>query len=277
MPDSAACIHDLSRLIKSDLEGVVSRWVDGVARRSWTLQRQGEIQDGEMEPLDLIQKRCRQFLAALDKALEGASDLEVGAPAFRESVQILAFTAGWMAGSGMRITDAVSLVHSLREALGCPEHQPFFESLTVTVTESFCASLEQRAQARYREAMEKSQLVCDLHPQLPVLFLVGDPDRHGVEDAVGRVMMLAAMHEAKAVVVDSSGLIWPETLLVEAHQILAEHGEAARVKVFLSGVTPALNSELPEHSVISVHEHLTGAITTAVASFGLSWALEPSK
>jgi hypothetical protein len=173
----------------------------------------------------------------------------------------------------MRITDAVSLVHGLREAIAEVEHQPFFESLTVIVTESFTSSLEQRAQARYRDAMEKSQLVCDLHPQLPVLFLVGDPDRHGVEDAVGRVMMLAAMHEAKAVVVDSSGLIWPETVLVEAHQILAEHGEAARVKVFLSGVTPASINELPEHSVVSLHEHLTGAIKAAVSSCGITWSM----
>jgi hypothetical protein len=265
-------MQQLSRLIKSDLDGVVSRWVDGLTRRSWTLHRRSEA-GGDLDPLDLIRKRCRQFLVALEKALEEASALEIGAPVFRESVQILAFTAGWMAGSGMRITEAVSLVHGLKEALGGPDPDRFFESLTVIVTESFTASLEQRAQARYRDAMEKSQIVCDLHPQLPVLFLVGDPDRHGVEDAVGRVMMLAAMRQAKAVVVDSSGLIWPETVLREAHQILAEHGEAAGVKVFLSGITPSLGAELPERSAVSLHERLTGAMKAAVSTFGLSWSL----
>ena len=276
------------RIHGEDLAAVQARWIEMLVQRSWKL-RQAAQSAGRNGPtiLQLLQDRCLTFLEALSAAMTDSSVLAIGAPEYREAVQHLSFAAGWMAGVGLPISDAVALAQSLQECLTSggpdagsppPRREPptsterFFQALMIVVTEAYAASLDQRALAKYRDAMEKSQLVCDLHPQLPFLFLVGDPDRHALEDAVGRVMMLAAMREASVVVVDGAGLIWPDRVLPEAVAIIEEHGRSAGVKVIFSGVPASLRRGLPVAVVIdSIHGPLVEAVSAALAAGGLDW------
>jgi hypothetical protein len=279
-------LNGVQQRILGDLDALRRRWVELLCQRSWRL-RSNDATTTTNGPslLERLEDRCQTLLESLDASLAGAQAeaqggaplLATGAAEYREVVQHLSFTAGWMAGEGLPISDGVVLVQTLQESLDLAAHDPatqarFFQGLMVVVTESYAASLDQRAHAHYRDAMEKSQLVCDLHPRLPFLFLVGDPDRQALEDAVGRVMMLAAMREAPAVVVDAAGLIWPDRVLPEAAGIIAEHAQAAGVVVTLAGVTPAVSKEI-RGVVHSVHDALIDAVKAAADAVGLDLTL----
>jgi hypothetical protein len=262
---------DMTRLaltIEADRE-LLGRWMDELLVRCWTLR--GRTVEGGRAPLELLRDRCAVFLETLVEGLKGASSLEIGTAAFREPVQILSFTAGWMAGDGLAVTDALALVHSLQAVLDGPP-LAFFQGLAVVVGEAYAAAMRQKAQARYRDAMEKSQLVCLLHSSLPCLFLVGDPDLQAVDDALGRLMMLAVMREAPAVIVDGSGLFYPDKVLRDICA-LAHRVAELPVQVCVSGASPSLARELngAPTAHLSVHELTQGALAAAAGRAHLSW------
>lgn len=252
------------RLTEGD--ALLARWMDVICRHSW------QLRGGKSEKLELLGEHCRRFLDTLAATLHGAVKLEIGTPGFREPVQSLSFTAGWMAGAGLTVTDAVALVHGLEEVLQIGRSS-FFQSLIVVVTEAFASSLVQRERARYRDAMEKSQVVCDPHPRLPCLFLVGDPDRQALEDAVGRVMMLAVMRDARVVLVDCCALQAPDKVLPMACTILAEHSQAATIQVVLGGVSPLQQRDLRAigGGEMQFYESHSDAIGGAMSLAGLAW------
>jgi len=276
--DTALDLKEVAARLEREADPFVDRWMAGLLRRSWSLHTpaKGEVEAGGRTVLQLLHERCQHILAALVGALETAPALQAGAPDFRETVQHLSFTAGWMAGQGLSATDAVGLVHSLQEALAlpCETSGGFFEALLMVAAESYAAALQQKAQARYRDAMEKSQLVCEPHPRLPCLFLVGEPDVQALDDAVGRLMMLAVMHEARAVVVDGTGLFRPEPLL---RALLERHLSEERVPavhVAVAGVPPTLLESVPrtsEEQHLSLHETLAAALQTAAGISQLVW------
>jgi nucleotide-binding universal stress UspA family protein len=121
--------------------------------------------------------------------------------------------------------------------------------------------------------MEKCQLVLELHPRLPMLFMVGDPDRQAVDDAVGRVMMLAAMREAPLVVVDVSDLMYAEEVVPQAAEVLSEHSRAASVRVLLSGAAPAVREAVRERhgQALTVYDTVNEAMREATAALGVPW------
>jgi UDPglucose 6-dehydrogenase len=167
--------------------------------------------------------------------------------------------------------DALALVHSLDEALGLPL-RPFFEALALVVTEAYCAALRQREQARYREAMEKAQLVCTLHPRLPCLFLVGDPDLQALDDALGRLLMVAVMREAPAFIIDGSGLFRSAPVLASVVERLADE-KRVTARAILCGFAPE-PQQPPRRwpaGTLSPHQELAEAVAEAAALLGLSW------
>jgi hypothetical protein len=266
--DTRVLMDALAGDVSRDGGDLLPRWMDLLRSRSWKLRRSGDA-----ATVAHLRERCGHFLESLGEALKIADTLRVGGPAFREAVQSLSFTAGWMAGIGLPVTDAVALVYALEEVLDWRQPR-FFHSLMVVVTEAFAASLVQRERAHHRDVMEKSQVVCDLHPRLPGLFLVGDPDRQALEDAAGRVMMLAAMRDARVVLVDGSALLAPETALPVACPMLVEHGQAASVRVVIGGVSPLLARELRSAAGgnLSFFETFAEAMAEAIAASGLAWA-----
>jgi len=276
-----AAMPDDVKILLAGLEAgrdtLLARWREELLRRSWSLRRMHACaapDAGGRPSFELLQERCGLFLEALAQGLRGAHALEIGAPEYREPVQILSFTAGWMAGSGMTVTDALALVHSLQEVLPAPRE--FFQALALVVSEAHCAALSQNAQARYRDAMEKSQLVCTLHPSLPCLFLVGDPDLQALDDAMGRLMMLVVMREAPALIVDGSGLFHPERVLRDVLSLLSKRSAELPAQVCVSGLTPEMLRELRgvTSARVSMHETMQGALAVAAERCGLSWPHE---
>lgn len=214
---------------------IVDRWMEATRVRAWQLRGR---------PIDpQLRERAAAALEALAEALQAADELALGAPVFRESVQLFSFLAGWMAGAAKSISAAVALCHALRDVLGVPA--PYlYDALVVVVGEAYAAGIEQAAQARHRQIIEKSQVVCILRERVVGLFLVGDPDREALDDAVGRLMMLAVMRNASSVVLDASGLMTTKPLPL-AVSFVAEHREAlAHRQVLLSGVAPESVPEL---------------------------------
>ena len=290
-------MNDLEKLVQTiqqQQQELLVRWMEALATRSWNLREifnrpaaadpaaAQESPFPEMEaagrrsgiPLnpELLEQRCRHFLQTLAEAISANGALEMGAPEFREPVQALSFTAGWMAGGGLGIADTVALVNSLADALG-PRPARLYQTMMVVVTEAFMAAVEQQAEVRYRDAMKKSQLVCSLSADLPALFLVGDPDRHALDEALGRVKMLTVMRQAPAVLVDCSGLLHPDRVLPELMPMLQDYFDDGPEEVVLSGVAPGLRSSLAEAERlgVSIHEHLPPALAEAASACGLSW------
>jgi hypothetical protein len=273
MPDAGTDLGSLAEQLAADPEGLLARWIEALCGRSWKLR--ACLQDGRSpDTLELLRKRCRHFIDALERALKASTAFEVGSPEFREAVQCLSFTAGWMAGEGLPVTDAVGLVHGLEDALGW-QQTSFFQALMVVVAEAYAASLVQREHGRFRDVMEKSQLVCAPHAKLPCLFLVGAPDRQALDDAVGRVMMLAVMRDARVVLVDGSALICPEKALPQACQILTEHADAAAVRAMLSGAPPAVAIEIraAHGEQLVLFEAFDEALAAAMRLAGLGWSV----
>jgi hypothetical protein len=271
---------------------VLERWMEALRRRSWALARAKAAAEGGPVPMQVVRDRAQAFLDGLAEAVRGeprrgegrggeprsgegraGPALEVGSPAFREPIQILSFTAGWLAGRGLPVGDALALVHGLEEALGLSQLRAFFEALALTVTEAFCAALGQREQARFRDAMEKSQLCCTLHPRLPCLFLVGDPDLQALDDALGRLLMLAVMREAPAFIIEGSALFRPEPVFRSVVERLADEKRVTATGI-LAGLSPELIEKLREGPGrnLSLHEQLPEAMAEAAAAIGLTWS-----
>ena len=191
-------------------------------------------------------------MESLARALKDADSLALGEPIFREPIQHFAFLAGWMAGADLPISAAVALCHGLREVTG--DVGVFYDWLVVVVAEAYSAGVEQAAEARHRQIIEKSQVVCALAERVVALFVVGDPDREALDDAIGRLMMLAVMRDARAIIIDAAGLLDHERLFL-ATSFVAEHRQAlARRQVMISGVSPELGGQLAEQSKLPL-EH----------------------
>jgi hypothetical protein len=278
---SEDALKRLALLLQS--EEALASWLETLVRRSWTL-RANHDRSGETshDLLEVVHERCGHFLRTLGQAVAFSPSLELGGAEFREAVQSLSFTAGWMAGAGLAMTDALGLVHSLEEVLATvrPVDDPsvprrFFEALSVVAAEAYCAALAQKAQARYRDAMEKVQLVSTLHPRLPCLFLVGEPDLQALDDAIGRLMMLAVMCEAKAVVIDATGLFRLDPVLKDVLKLVLDVGREMPAHVVLAGATPQVIRELAADEGaserVTLHEQLPPALEHAASLSGLSW------
>jgi hypothetical protein len=261
-------------------EELLSEWLERIRLRGWILR--GPSPAGTPEQVaEVLRERCRHVLRTLGQAVADASCFEPGSPCFREPVQSLAFTAGWMAGVGLAVTDAIALVHALEDVLvraaaeaGPPIPHPFFESLALVVSEAYCAAIQQRAQARYRDAMEKVQLVTTPHHRLPCLFLVGDPDLQALDDAIGRLMMLAVMHEAKAVVVDGTGLFQNEQVMGSVLALVLDDSRELPARVVLVGAAPGLGREVDRTGAgerVSLHETLATALEEAASISEIRW------
>ena len=285
-------LQQLVATIGQHRQQLLERWMEALAARSWNLRDVLTRQDpapGEEPPSlepgpgrsgiplnpELLEQRCQHFLETLAEAIDSNGALEMGAPEFREPVQALSFTAGWMAGGGLGVADTVALVNALADVLG-PEPARLYQTMTVVVTEAYMAAVEQRAEVRYRDAMEKSQLVCALATNLPALFLVGDPDRHALDEALGRVKMLAVMRQAPAVLLDGSGLLHPDEVMPDLVPMLREYFDDGPDTVALAGIPPGLRPSLEEAQLhgLSVHADVPAALAAAAGACGLSW---PSK
>jgi hypothetical protein len=216
---------------------IVDRWLAAARRRCWQLRVTRHPEQ--------LRHRAAACLESLALSLKGADSLALGDAIFREPIQHFSFFAGWMAGVDLPVSAAVSLCHGLREVT--VDGGAFYDWLVVVVAEAYVAGVEQAAEARHRQLIEKSQVVCILREGVVGLFLVGDPDREALDDAIGRLMMLAVMRDACVIVLDASGLADVDQRMSLAVSFVAEHRQAlATREVLLSGVSESLGEDLAQ-------------------------------
>lgn len=215
---------------------VLDRWLEYTVDNSWSLSTQ-------MPAYSQLRERSAAFLTALKESLAGLDTLRVGGPELREPLQILTFTAGWMAGAGISIGTVVALCMGLRTALGHGV-DGILAQLLMAATEAHAAGVEQKAQARHRMIIAKSQVVCLLAANLPALFLVGDPEQAALDDAIGRLMMVAHMRDAEYIVVEASGLREPDVVLPRVLAMLQGDPAQTPLQLLVCGLSHGLSEEL---------------------------------
>ncbi|MBK6849548.1 MAG: RsbRD N-terminal domain-containing protein [Proteobacteria bacterium] len=256
--EQAIAIEALRVALAADRSALVERWLEAAAARSWHLRT---------APACRVELRahCAAVLDALAEGLAQASSLATGAAALREPLQRLSFVAGWIAGQPWPIGAVVALAQALREVLSLPS--ALADDLVLVVTEAYSCGLRDQALARRRELLMKSQVVCLLRPSLVALWLVGDPDHAALDDALGRWLMLAVIHDAGHLLLELSAACDPATVLEGALRRLAEQPEplvgrqlwvvAPEARRWLAGCAAAQG--LPITVAESVAEALTGA------------------
>lgn len=231
-------LKDLRSAVARDPVALVDAWVDAVVRRCWQLQ-------SAPARVAQVRERCAAIIDSLGLVLEGQPSLELGAPEWREPLHLLSFTAGWMAGAELPISAVVALCQGLRDAVGGQNaNTTLYDGLLLATSEAYVAGVRQQNVAQHRSVIARSQVVCLLAEQLPTLFLIGDPDRQAIDDAVARLMTLAVMRQARAVIVDASGLVAPEATLPEALRILADHRKTPPPRVLIATVAEGLAGRL---------------------------------
>ncbi|MCA9670502.1 MAG: hypothetical protein KC503_33125 [Myxococcales bacterium] len=251
-------LASLQQALDGDHEALSWRWVEAIVQRTWQLRGQKGMQSQ-------LRERCANVLESLALIGEGTSSSELGSPVWRESLQRLSFAAGWMAGADLPVSAAAAMCFALRDAVGGQSCR-FYEDLALVAVEAYNAGVKQQAAAVHRQIVEKSQVVCLLPDALPCLFLVADPDKQALDDAVGRLMMLAVVRDAGAFIVDCAGLYDPETTLRRALPIFADHRKEPPPHLMLASVTPALASRLEaveQPTGVRAFEELADAIAAA--------------
>jgi len=239
----------------ANCSALMERWMAETRARCWQWPRSPQL-------AALLAGRCTVFVESLAAAYDQSPDFSVGSPEYREPVKLLSFLAGWLAGEGLPISVGLALCHGLRAALP-PTAPSFVEALAVVVSESYAAGLRDQAEAKHRQIIRKSQVVCMLRDAIAGLFLVGDPDREALDDAVGRVMMLSLMRDATHVVIDMSALVGGETVPQQTLRILDDHREGRTGRrVCIAGIAPqlarGLEDELPPW--VEIYEALDQAL-----------------
>ncbi|MBK8481537.1 MAG: hypothetical protein IPL40_10225 [Proteobacteria bacterium] len=206
-------IEALRLILGGDRSALAERWIDQAARCCWAL-RLAPAQRSQ------LQARCVTVLEALAEGLAQSSTLATGTPSWRESIQRLAFLAGWIAGQQWPLGAVLALAHALRDVLALPA--PLADDFALVLAEAHASGLRDQALARRRALLTRSQLVCLLRPSLAALWLVGDPDAAALDDALGRWLMLAVIHDARYLLVDVALGEAPAPLLELALRRLVE-------------------------------------------------------
>ncbi len=252
----------------------LARWMNELGARSWNIGRASRDvsapDPGAAAPPNLIQlleERCAQFLRTLSRGLRDSDELRPGAPELREPVQILSFAAGWMAGAGLSISDVLALVQGLHAVLPALPTK-FVHALEVAACEAHLAAVMQEHRARHRDVIERAQVVCDLDGETPCLFLVGDPDRHALDEAVGRAVTLSVMRGARRLVVDCSALAGLDQALVDVAPILLDYSKEAGVSLAVCGVMDVQSQgiELLEQAEVPLFDDIAAALSQRLAT-----------
>lgn len=255
-----ADLEGLRSQLESD-DKILRRVVDDVCARSWQLRARDD-------QLRMFTHRLEPVLRSLTQALRSAERLELGGPEFREAVQLFSFFCGWTAGERLAVAAPLGVCHALERQLGGKPPE-LFHGLQLVAMEAYAAGLEQQAQARHRQVIEKSQVVCALSSDTVALFLVGDPDRQALDEAIGRLMMLAVMREARAIVLDGSGLLAPDSEIPRALDFLADHRAALlQRRTLVTGVPKELVESKSRQLQLDVACH--AALDDALVALGLA-------
>lgn len=245
-------IYELRASLGRSNEELLSEWFAHAQRRCWQLNH---------KTITPFYERANLALQALKNACNCATSLHLGDAIFRETVQLFSFIGGW-APNHIPIGGVVALALGLEDTLG-PRSKPLCDALTFIMSEAYAIGLKEKCDAEHRQVIEKSQWVTALSDGVVCLALVGDPDRQALDDAIGRLMMLAVMRDAKAIVVDGSALVTVDSSLPLVLSFIFDHREALSTrKVMICGLSAAAikHIDIDSRLDVEVFERLDSAL-----------------
>jgi hypothetical protein len=246
--------------LSSRTADVVVRWLDAYGRSTMRVPRRVDLSE--------LGGMATGIADALGHGMS-EPDATPGAAHLREAEKRIAFAGGWLATSGATAFDVAALVGALRDVLvaEAPEETPrlreLFDWFAALALEGFATSREDASRLRYQDSLEKGSPLVQVTPDLPALFLVGDPEKRVLETLLGRMVMMIVRAGAKAILLDVSGL----GALADAMEPLAmfgAHKKLAGVTVIVVGSKPddepALRDALAGAKEVVVEERFDTAL-----------------
>jgi hypothetical protein len=252
---------------------VIERWLAAYSRSRLRLPHPVDARE--------FNSLARSVIEPLGHGLEeGAMP---GAASLREAEKAVAFAGGSLGMSGANAFDVAAFTTTLRDVLadeargpGEPEAlERLFDWLSALAHEAFSTSARDSLQLHYRETLENGTPVVTLANELPAAFLVGEPDRSVMEATLGRLLLSVVRVGARAVLIDATGLLRPEsTEVLEALRIFAAHPKVGdRVTIVVTGLAATHEKSWreampPPASVVNV-ERFDDALARALGLQGL--------
>jgi hypothetical protein len=257
---------------------LVARWMAGYQSSRLRLPRELNIEElaGSADGL------CEALEAGL--AEPGTAP---GHGSMREAEKRFAFVGGSFGMAGASAFDLSAFVLTLRDALSEQAASPEERAALVELFDWFCAlalegyatSREDALRLRHRDELERGTPLVMLTPELPVVLLVGEPDRAVLESVFGRLLLSVVRVGAKAVIIDGGGLVRAgDERVLDALSTFTHHRKVVgAVQVVLCNLPPdaeaawreAASDPAEPRMRVDVIERFEDAVSTALAAYGL--------
>lgn len=206
-----------------------------------------------------------------------------GAQLLREAEKRVAFAGGSFGMAGASAFDVAAFVVSLRDVLFADAESDAERAALARIFDWFCAlavegyakSREDALRLRHRDTLERGTPVVMLAPELPVAFLIGEPDRTVLEAAFGRLLLAVVRAGARAVVLDAGGLggVTDPPALDALHSFAAHRKVAGQVTLVVSGLPPDAHEEwrrtAGDRTTVVFTERFEDAVTEALSVGGM--------
>jgi hypothetical protein len=213
-----------------------------------------------------------------------------GHGAMREAEKRFAFVGGAFGMARASAFDLSAFVLTLRDALFESAAAPAERVALASIFDWFCAlalegyatSREDALRLRHRDELERGTPLVMLTPELPVVLLVGEPDRAVLESVFGRLLLSVVRVGAKAVIIDGGGLVRAtDERVLDALSTFTRHRKVAgQVLVVLANLPPDAEKVWRETAThmgdpgdarmrVEVIERFEDAVSTALAAYGL--------
>ena len=225
-----------ARALRERSAAVVDRWLAAYSRSSMRLPG----------PVDLraLLAPATGIAAALALAI-AEPGCAPGSPFLRETEKLLAFAGGSFGMLGASAFDVAAFTTTLRDVLLDEAAEPherselgrLFDWLGALALEGYASSRLDALRLRYRDSLDRGTPVVMITRELPAALLVGEPDRTVLETVFGRLLLAVVRVDAKALLLDGSGLSAPEApAVLDALGAFARHPKLAAVICFLVGL-----------------------------------------
>ena len=173
----------------------------------------GGLSAREMEPV--IASIIEELLHALPAERDGTvlpGSLSPGSAATRDLEKATAFAGATMSALGGSGFDMAATLAALRDVAlkSEPDERAsivrIFEWLSVVALDAYAHAGAAAVREKHRVQLEQNTPVVMLTPFLPALFLVGLPDRVGLDAIFSRLLLSVVRVGAKTAIIDAHGL-----------------------------------------------------------------------